>query len=210
MAGPAGLTHATSCRDHSKKPSAGSKHRRLVNASRKAGLFATVSERALNVLKPMLASVAQDGIRPQRDREKCRSGVDGSWRIIPTLRSCQETKRRRKCSCLPIVTSKSGRVKHMDKEQIVSKLREHEPELRSAGVVHLLVFGSVARGEASPDSDVDLMGEFDRSKRLTLLDLNSLELFLSEILRARVDLSDRTMLKGPIRMRAEREAVLAF
>jgi predicted nucleotidyltransferase len=103
-----------------------------------------------------------------------------------------------------------GRVKRMDKEQIVSKLREHEPELRSAGVVHLLVFGSVARGEDSPQSDVDLMGEFDRSKKLTLLDLNSLELFLSEILTARVDLSDRKMLKGPIRTRAEREAVLAF
>src|SRR5271165_2862418 len=70
--------------DHSKKPSAGSKHRRLVKASRKAGLLATVSERALIVLKPMLGSLAQDGIRPQRAREKCRSGVDGSWRIIPT------------------------------------------------------------------------------------------------------------------------------
>jgi uncharacterized protein len=98
----------------------------------------------------------------------------------------------------------------MDREQIVSKLREHEPELRSAGIVHLLVFGSVARGEASSHSDVDLMGEFDHSKKLTLLDLNSLELFLSEIPRARVDLSYRKMLKGRIRTRAEREAVLAF
>jgi predicted nucleotidyltransferase len=98
----------------------------------------------------------------------------------------------------------------MDKEQIVSKLREHEPELRSAGIVHLLVFGSIARGEASPHSDVDLMGDFDRSKKLALLDQSSLELFLSEILRAPVDLSDRKMLKGPIRTRAEREAVRAF
>src|SRR3974390_1673814 len=57
-------------RRHSKNPSAGSKHRRLVKASRKAGLLATVSERALIVLKRMLASVAQDGIRPQRAREK--------------------------------------------------------------------------------------------------------------------------------------------
>src|SRR5271157_984244 len=71
-------------RDHSKNPSAGSKHRRFVKASRKAGLFATVSERALIVLNPTLASAAHDGIRPQRAREKCRSGVDGSWRIIPT------------------------------------------------------------------------------------------------------------------------------
>ena len=97
----------------------------------------------------------------------------------------------------------------MDKEQIVSKLREHEPELRSAGVVHLLAFGSVARGEASPDQ----MSSYGRGrplKEIKPVDLNSLELFLSERLRARVDLSDRTMLKGPRRTRAEREAVLAF
>src|ERR1017187_8134002 len=61
-------------RDHSKNPSAGSKHRRLTKASRKAGLLATVSARALVVLNPILASAAQDGIRPQRASEKCRSG----------------------------------------------------------------------------------------------------------------------------------------
>src|ERR1022692_4390066 len=71
-------------RDHSKNPSAGSKHRRLVKASRKAGLLAIVSARALIVLKPILASLAQVGIRPQRASEKCRSGLDGSWRIMPT------------------------------------------------------------------------------------------------------------------------------
>src|SRR3974390_3009766 len=66
-----------------KNPSAGSKHRRLTKASRKAGLIATVSARALIVLDPILASVAQDGIRPQRATEKGRSGIDGSSRIIP-------------------------------------------------------------------------------------------------------------------------------
>jgi hypothetical protein len=55
-----------------------------VKASRKAGLFAAVSERALIVLNPRLASVAQDGIKPQRASEKCRSGLNGSLQIIPT------------------------------------------------------------------------------------------------------------------------------
>src|SRR5208282_414198 len=68
-------------RRHSKNPSAGSKHLRLVKASRKAGLLATVSARALIVLNPIVAPVAQDGMRPQRANEKRRSGVDGSWRI---------------------------------------------------------------------------------------------------------------------------------
>ena len=51
-------------RRHSKKPSAGSKHWRLMKASRNAGLLATVSARALIVLNPTLASLAQDGMRP--------------------------------------------------------------------------------------------------------------------------------------------------
>src|ERR1039458_1701236 len=46
-------------RRHSKNPSARSKHRRLMKASRKAGLLATDSERALIVLNPILASLAQ-------------------------------------------------------------------------------------------------------------------------------------------------------
>jgi len=38
-------------------------------------LLATVSAHALIVLEPILASLAQEGIRSQREREKCRSGL---------------------------------------------------------------------------------------------------------------------------------------
>jgi predicted nucleotidyltransferase len=37
----------------------------------------------------------------------------------------------------------------MDKDGVVQTLRAHELELKAAGIVHLRVFGSVARGEAS-------------------------------------------------------------
>lgn len=39
----------------------------------------------------------------------------------------------------------------------------HKAELKAQGVKSLAVFGSVARGEAGPGSDVDLLVEFDRS-----------------------------------------------
>ena len=51
----------------------------------------------------------------------------------------------------------------MDKRAVIETLRRHEPELRAAGIVHLRLFGSVARGEESAQSDVDLMAELDRS-----------------------------------------------
>lgn len=98
----------------------------------------------------------------------------------------------------------------MDSATVIAKLREYEPELKAAGIVGLSVFGSVARGEASSDSDVDLMAEFDSSKQFSLLDMVRLENRLAEILGVRVDLTAARALKDRIRERATREAVLAF
>jgi uncharacterized protein len=98
----------------------------------------------------------------------------------------------------------------MDKDRIIMILREHAPELREAGLVHLHVFGSVARGEASPQSDVDLMADFDKSKRVTLLTVGRLESLLADLLGVRVDLSAAEWMKEPVRVQALREAVIAF
>lgn len=98
----------------------------------------------------------------------------------------------------------------MDREQVLARLRAHEQELKGAGIISLSLFGSVARGVATEQSDIDLIGDFDRAKRLTLFDLAGLEVRLADILETRVDLADRRMLKDPVRVRAEREAILAF
>ena len=45
----------------------------------------------------------------------------------------------------------------MDREQAKATLRAHEPELKAIGVLSASVFGSVARGDAQPDSDVDVV-----------------------------------------------------
>ena len=63
----------------------------------------------------------------------------------------------------------------MEKDRVLAILREHAPELMDAGVMHLRVFGSVARGDASSCSDVDLLADFDKSRRLTLVTLGGLE-----------------------------------
>ena len=82
--------------------------------------------------------------------------------------------------------------------------------MERAGIVRLAIFDSVARGENSPKSDVDLMGDFDHAKRLNLFDMVGLGLRLTEIVGIRVELSDRKMLKPPVKLVAEREVVLAF
>jgi predicted nucleotidyltransferase len=98
----------------------------------------------------------------------------------------------------------------MDRQYVIAKLREHERELRAAGVVHLSLFGSVARGEASPQSDVDLMAEFDEGRKYSLLDRVRLERRLAEILGVPVDLAPVMTLKKDVRERATHEAMLAF
>jgi predicted nucleotidyltransferase len=54
-------------------------------------------------------------------------------------------------------------------------LRAHETELRAAGILRIAVFGSAARGDNSPNSDVDLLADFGKTKRYTLLTLGGLE-----------------------------------
>ena len=87
----------------------------------------------------------------------------------------------------------------MDRDRVIAKLREHEPELKAAGIVHLRLHGSVARGEASEASDVDLIAEFDATMPLSLLDMAGLENRLADLLGVAVDLSPAKMLKEPDR-----------
>jgi predicted nucleotidyltransferase len=96
----------------------------------------------------------------------------------------------------------------MDKHQVLSKLRQHESELKAAGVVHLSLFGSVARDEATTSSDVDLMAEFDGRRKLSLLD--GLENRLSDLLQVKVDLTPAKTMKERVRKTADKEAVIAF
>ena len=49
----------------------------------------------------------------------------------------------------------------MDKDAVIATLRAHRAELERLGVIHAAVFGSVARGEAGPQSDIDIAIDMD-------------------------------------------------
>jgi len=92
----------------------------------------------------------------------------------------------------------------------MTRLAAHADELRRRGVRRAAVFGSVARGEAGPNSDVDVLVELDTVAELTLLDYVAIERRLSQILRRPVDLVNRKTLKPYLRERILAEAVDAF
>src|SRR5882672_6461572 len=80
----------------------------------------------------------------------------------------------------------------MDKSTIIAKLREHESELKAAGIEHLFLHGSYARGTAIREvSDVDVIAEFAPGRRLSLLDMVAIENRLTDMLGVRVDLSGK-------------------
>ena len=98
----------------------------------------------------------------------------------------------------------------MDSDQVVATLREHEQELRAAGVVRLSVFGSTARGDRRADSDIDLLAAFDNAMRISLLDVAGFEIKLSELLGYPVDLVEEGTLKPRVQESVDAEAVRAF
>ena len=98
----------------------------------------------------------------------------------------------------------------MDRDQVIATLREHEPELKAAGILRLSLFGSTARGDRRPNSDIDLLASFDDTRRISLLDVAGMEIGLSEMLGCKVDLIEEGTLKPRVKESVEAEAVRAF
>jgi predicted nucleotidyltransferase len=94
--------------------------------------------------------------------------------------------------------------------EVIARLREHAPQLRRRGVDHLYVFGSVARGEATVDSDVDLVIDVDPDSAFSLITLGSLTADVEDWLDRRVDLGERSMLRPSLRADFERDSVRVF
>jgi len=99
----------------------------------------------------------------------------------------------------------------MDRSIIIARLRDHEEELKAAGIEHLSLHGSYARGTAiGAASDVDIIADFDRATKWSLLGRVHLENRLTDILGIKADLADREMLRPEVLEEARRESVLVF
>jgi uncharacterized protein len=95
-------------------------------------------------------------------------------------------------------------------DAVVAVLRAHEAELRAAGLHRISLFGSVARGRAGADSDIDLVAELDPDARIGLIRLAAIELRLGRILGRKVDLLTEPVEKERLRATIERDRRLVF
>jgi predicted nucleotidyltransferase len=94
-------------------------------------------------------------------------------------------------------------------EMVIATLRCHEAELRARGICHAAVFGSVARGDNRPDSDLDILVEFEPGAEGTIYEYMNLKEYVAGLFDGSVDVVDRDALKPHVRAPSARDAVYA-
>ena len=98
----------------------------------------------------------------------------------------------------------------MNRQHALTVLRTHEPALRARGVRHAALFGSVARGDNRPDSDLDILIETEPGALGDLYTYVALKAESAALFDGPVDVIERAFLKPHLRPPAEAEAVYAF
>jgi predicted nucleotidyltransferase len=98
----------------------------------------------------------------------------------------------------------------MRRDDIIAKLKAAEPALRARGIRRAAVFGSVARGDDRPDSDVDIMIEIDPEAHITVYDYVGLKEYVAGLFEGSVDVVSRDGLKPYLRPAATADAIYAF
>lgn len=98
----------------------------------------------------------------------------------------------------------------MNRQAALDTLKAHEAELRRMGVVSLSLFGSVARGESRPDSDVDVAATFDPGARVGLFGFAALSTRLHDLLGGKVDLISEPARRERLQAEIERDRLRVF
>jgi uncharacterized protein len=93
----------------------------------------------------------------------------------------------------------------MERDQIIDQLKKHASDLRTMGVQSLALFGSVARGDETPDSDVDILVSF--SVPITFDTYFNTKIYLEDLIGRRVDLGTLQTLRARARPYVEKDAV---
>jgi uncharacterized protein len=98
----------------------------------------------------------------------------------------------------------------MNRLTAIKKLRHHTDALKALGATALYLFGSTARNQARPTSDIDLFIDYDPRGSFNALDLVASKRLLEKELGVGVDITTRKGLHPLIRKRVENEALRVF
>jgi uncharacterized protein len=98
----------------------------------------------------------------------------------------------------------------MRRDDVIARLKQAEPALRARGIRRAAVFGSVARGDERPDSDIDILVEFEPGAEGSVYDYMALKDFVASLFDGPVDVIDRKGLKPHLRAPSARDAIYTF
>lgn len=98
----------------------------------------------------------------------------------------------------------------MKSQDIIACLRANEAELRRQGVLHAALFGSVARGDNRPDSDIDILIDLDPRADLDVYGYVGLKQYIAGLFTAPVDVVNRDGLRLYVKPAALSDLVYAF
>jgi uncharacterized protein len=94
----------------------------------------------------------------------------------------------------------------MKRKAVLNTLHTHRTEILQRGVKSLALFGSVARDEATSESDVDLLVEFEHP--IGLFEFIGLKQYLESLLGCKVDLGTTRSLRPYLKEQVLQEAIL--
>lgn len=98
----------------------------------------------------------------------------------------------------------------MTRDQAIRILRRHADALRARGVIRLEIVGSMARGDARADSDIDLLADIDTNRRFSLIDHSGLRLFCCDLLKREADVLIRNAIDARLLDRLQGDAARVF
>ena len=97
-----------------------------------------------------------------------------------------------------------------ERQRVIDVLRRREHELRARGLTRLALFGSTARGDMGPESDVDLLIEVDPERGFGLFAFLDLKDDLARLLGRPVDLAFPDAMRPRLRTAVLQDAIEVF
>jgi uncharacterized protein len=104
----------------------------------------------------------------------------------------------------------SANRERMKKQDAIAILQRNADALRARGIRHAALFGSVARGDARPDSDIDIMIELSPDASLDIFAYVELKDFIASLFPEPVDVVNKDALKPHVRPPATADSIYAF
>ncbi|MBM3510821.1 MAG: type II toxin-antitoxin system ParD family antitoxin [Alphaproteobacteria bacterium] len=111
---------------------------------------------------------------------------------------------------LRLLHQAAGQRRAPDRTTVEKAIRRIETDLRAKGIDALYLFGSVARGEAKPGSDIDVLIEVAPDSRFSLLDQAGIQADLSNAVGHAVDVIVKKSLRKELRNQVLAEAKRVF